>query len=89
MLERAKFIGLRNNLRMDVEVKRALDICTGGGAMAMGKAARVLAPGAPGDVVLVEGETVVQAVVTHAPRKLVVKGGKVTARDGKTLMVAP
>jgi cytosine/adenosine deaminase-related metal-dependent hydrolase len=89
MLERAKFIGLRNNLRMDVEVKRALEICTGGGAMAMGKAARVLTPGAPGDVVLVEGETVVQAVVTHAPRKLVVKGGKVTARDGKTLMVAP
>ncbi|MDK3075388.1 amidohydrolase family protein [Sedimentitalea sp. JM2-8] len=89
MLERAKFVGLRNNLRMDEEVKRALDICAGGGAEAMAKPRRALEAGAPGDVVLVEGETVVQAVVTHAPRKLVVKGGHVTARDGQTLVEAP
>ncbi len=89
MLERAKFVGLRNNLRMDVEVKRALDICAGGGAEAMAKPRRALEVGAPGDVVLVEGETVVQAVVTHAPRKLVVKGGHVTARDGATIVETP
>ena len=89
MLERAKFVGLRNNLRMDAEVKRALDICSGGGAEAMAKPRRALEVGAPGDVVLVDGETVVQAVVTHAPRKLVVKGGHVTARDGETLVEAP
>ncbi|SDE51434.1 amidohydrolase family protein [Ruegeria marina] len=89
MLERAKFVGLRNNLRMDTEVKRALDICAGGGAEAMGKQRRELATGAPGDLVLVEGEAVVQAVVTHAPRKLVVKGGRVTARDGQTVVQAP
>ncbi|MCU9840349.1 amidohydrolase family protein [Ruegeria sp. WL0004] len=89
MLERAKFVGLRNNLRMDEEVKRALDICAGGGAEAMAKPRRAMEAGAPGDVVLVEGETVVQAVVTHAPRKLVVKGGHVTARDGQTLVEAP
>lgn len=89
MLERAKFVGLRNNLRMDVEVKRALDICTGGGAEAMAKPRRALEVGAPGDLVLVDGETVVQAVVTHAPRRLVVKGGRVTARGGRTLVEAP
>jgi cytosine deaminase len=89
MLERAKFIGLRNNLRMDSEVKTALDICAGGGAEAMAKPRRALEVGAPGDVVLVCGETVVQAVVNHAPRQLVVKGGHVTARDGKTLVEAP
>lgn len=89
MLERAKFVGLRNNLRMDEEVKRALDICAGGGAEAMAKPRRAMEAGAPGDVVLVEGETVVQAVVTHAPRKLVVKGGHITARDGQTLVEAP
>lgn len=89
MLERAKFVGLRNNLRMDVEVKRALDICTGGGAEAMAKPRRALEVGAPGDLVLVDGETVVQAVVTHAPRRLVVKGGHVTARGGRTLVEAP
>ncbi|AVO37542.1 amidohydrolase family protein [Pukyongiella litopenaei] len=89
MLERAKFVGLRNNLRMDAEVKRALDICTGGGAEAMARPRRALETGAPGDVVLVAGETVAEAVVTHAPRKLVVKGGRVTARDGATLVAAP
>lgn len=89
MLERAKFVGLRNNLRMDAEIKRALDICAGGGAVAMGKPRRALAVGAPGDLVLVEGEAVVQAVVTHAPRKLVVKSGHITARDGRTLKAAP
>lgn len=89
MLERAKFVGLRNNLRMDAEVKRALDICAGGGAVAMGKPRRELAAGAPGDLLLVEGEAVVQAVATHAPRRLVVKGGTVTARDGKPLVAAP
>lgn len=89
MLERAKFVGLRNNMRMDSEVKRALDICSGGGAEAMAKPRRALEIGAPGDVVIVAGETVVQAVVNHSPRKLVVKGGHITARDGQTLVVAP
>ena len=74
---------------MDSEVKTALDICAGGGAEAMAKPRRALEVGAPGDVVLVRGETVVQAVVNHAPRQLVVKGGHVTARDGKTLVEAP
>lgn len=89
MLERAKFVGLRNNLRMDVEVKRALDICAGGGAEAMAKPRRALEVGAPGDLVLVAGETVVQAVVSHLPRQLVVKGGHVTARDGRAMVEAP
>lgn len=89
MLERAKFVGLRNNLRADVEVKRALDICTGGGAEAMGRPRHALEIGAPGDVVLVAGATVAEAVVTHAPRRLVVKGGHVTARNGATLVASP
>ena len=89
MLERAKFIGLRNNLRSDKEMYQALDICAGGGAVAMGLERRELKVGAPGDLVLVEGVAVAHAIVTHAPRKLVVKAGKVTARDGATLIEAP
>jgi len=50
---------------------------------------RALEAGAPGDLVIVDGVTVAHAIVTHAPRKLVVKAGKVTARDGATLMGAP
>lgn len=89
MLERAKFVGLRNNLRSDKEMYQALDICAGGGAVSMGLERRELKVGAPGDLVLVEGVAVAHAIVTHAPRKLVVKAGKVTARDGATLMEAP
>ena len=89
MLERAKFVGLRNNLRKDSEVAMALHICSGGGALAMGREEKRLAVGAEGDLVVVEGESLAHALVTHAPRTLVVKAGRVTARDGKTLMAAP
>ena len=89
MLERAKLIGLRNNLRMDSEVKFALDLCTGGGAEAMSRPRKALEAGAPGDVVVVEGESVVHAVVSHAPRKLVVRSGRVIARNGAALRNAP
>ena len=89
MLERAKFVGLRSNLRSDAEMYMALDVCAGGGAEAMQMERRELKVGAPGDLVVVEGVAVAHAVVKHAARKLVVKAGKVTARDGATLMAAP
>lgn len=89
MLERAKFVGLRNNLRSDVEMHVALDICAGGGAVAMGAERREVKVGALGDLVIVEGVAVAHAIVSHKPRKLVVKAGKVTARDGTALMGSP
>lgn len=89
MLERAKFVGLRSNLRSDAEMYMALDVCAGGGAEAMGMERRALQIGAPGDLVVVEGVAVAHAIVSHKPRKMVVKAGKVTARDGATLMAAP
>ncbi len=89
MLERAKLLGLRYNLRKDDEVKVALELCSSGGAESLSKAPRALAVGAAGDLVLVAGESLAEAVVTHAPRKLVVKDGRVTARDGASLLQAP
>jgi cytosine/adenosine deaminase-related metal-dependent hydrolase len=89
MLERAMFIGLRNNLRRDDEVELALDICTAGGAAVMGIDGYGLAPGCAADAVLVEGETLAEAVATRAPRKLVLKRGVVVARDGVCVMDAP
>ncbi|PWJ21632.1 amidohydrolase family protein [Jannaschia seohaensis] len=89
MLERAMFVGLRNNLRRDDEVELALDICTAGGAAVMGLDGYGLAPGCHADAVLVEGETLAEAVALRAPRKLVLKGGRVTAQDGKCLTEAP
>jgi len=89
MLERAMFIGQRNNFRHDQEVEMALDVCTHGGAKVMGLKNYGLVPGCAADIVLVEGESVTEAVVSHAPRRLVVKRGRVVARDGKALMDAP
>ncbi len=62
MLERAMFLGLRNNLRRDDELALALEACTSGGARALGLADYGLAPGAYADLVLVEAETVAEAV---------------------------
>lgn len=89
MLERAMFIGQRNNLRRDDEVELALDICTFGGAAIMETEGYGLGIGDSADCVLVEGETLAEAVALRAPRKLVLKGGTVIARDGKCLREAP
>ena len=89
MLERAMFIGLSNNLRRDDEVEQALDICTHGGAQVMALQDYGLAAGCQADLVLVEGETLAEAVVTHAPRKLVLKRGKIVARDGVCIQAMP
>lgn len=89
MLERAMFIGLRNNLRRDDEVELALDICTQGGAAIMEIEGYGIALGCAADAVLVEGDTLAEAVASRAPRKLVLKGGRVTARDGLCVVAAP
>jgi len=89
MLERAMFIGLRNNFRHDADVELALGICTEGGARVMGLKDYGLAPGCAADIVLAEGESVTEAVVSHLPRRLVVKAGRVVARDGKALVEVP
>ena len=89
MLEKAMHIGMRNNLRRDDEVELALEICTHGGAAIIGVEGYGLEIGCAADCVLVEGETLAEAVVTHAPRKLALKGGNVIARDGACVIEAP
>jgi cytosine/creatinine deaminase len=89
MLERAMLIGLRNNFRRDDEVEMALDVCTQGGATIIGLTDYGLIEGRAGDMVLVEGETIAESVVTHGPRALVVKRGKVVARNGRAALEAP
>ncbi len=89
MLERAMLLGMKNNLRRDDELAMALDVCTTGGAAAMDRRAHALEVGGRGDVVLIEGESVGEAIVTHQPRKLVVTAGNVVARDGASLRARP
>jgi cytosine/creatinine deaminase len=89
MLERAVLVGLRNNLRRDDEVALALDTCTHGGARMMGLSGYGLELGSSADLVLLEGETLAEAVVSRRPRRLVLKGGKVIAHDGAATITAP
>src|SRR6056297_194970 len=89
MLERAMFIGLRNNLRRDDDIELALDICTFGGAAIMETDGYGLDVGCRADCVLVGGETLAETVAVHAPRKLVLKGGQIVAKDGVCVREAP
>jgi cytosine deaminase len=89
MLERAMFVGLRNNLRRDDELALALDTCSGGGAKALGLAGYGLEPGCWGDLVLVPAETVAEAVAQRPAGRIVVRRGRVVAQDGHTLFPVP
>jgi cytosine deaminase len=82
MLHRARIVGMKNRMRRDEELELLLDCASRGGAEAMGLEAPGLVPGAPGDLTLVAGETLAHAVVEELPRPLVVKRGRVVARDG-------
>ena len=89
MLERAMFVGLRNDFRRDDDLELALDVCTFGGAKVMGLVGYGLEAGCRADLVVVPGETLADVVVSRPPRKLVVKNGRVVAREGKALVSAP
>lgn len=89
MLERAMLLGLRNNLRDDPDVEHALWCCTYGGAQVMGLKDYGIEKGCKADLVLVDAESVTHAVVSHPPRRLVLKAGRVVARDGTAVTVAP
>lgn len=85
MLERAMLVGLRNNLRRDDELAIALDIVTTGGAKALGLRDYGLTPGCGGDVVLVEAETIAEAVAQRPGMRTVVKRGRLVAPRGAEL----
>lgn len=78
-------IGLRYNLRRDDEIELALDCVTHAGARGCGFEAYGLAPGCRADLVLVDAQTVAEAVVARPVRRLVVAGGRIVARDGALL----
>lgn len=86
MLERAMFIGMRNDMRRDEHLHIALDCVTHGAAHGCGFDSYGLTPGCRADLVLVEAETVAEAVVVRPLRKLVVSAGEIVARDGRLLL---
>ncbi len=85
-LERAMLVAQRFNFRTDEGLRLAFHVATHGCAQALGLSDYGLDVGCAGDMVLLDGENVAEAVVTRPPRRLVVKGGRVVARDGTALV---
>ncbi len=82
MLQRAMLVGLKNEFRRDDEIAWALSTVTDWAAEGCGFGDYGLAVGARADLVLVEAETVAEAVVGSPPRRLVLSHGRVVAREG-------
>lgn len=83
MLTRANAVAQRNEFRRDDELELALATATSLAARAIGLADYGLKVGAVADFLLVEAETVAEAVAAPPSRKLVVKAGRIVARDGE------
>jgi cytosine/creatinine deaminase len=83
MLERAMHVAYRSTFRRDEDIELALEAATYGGARLLGLEAYGLTPGAAADLVVLEAGGPAEAVVAHPVRELVVKGGRVIARNGR------
>jgi cytosine deaminase len=81
MLERAMLIGYRANFRHDEELALAFEMVTAAAARVLGLKDYGLRPGGPADFVAVEAGNLAEAVATRPRRKLVVKAGRIVARD--------
>jgi cytosine deaminase len=89
MLDRAKVIGMKNGVRSDHDLEHVLHIVSQGGADVLRLENYGLDVGCNADFTLLTGETLAHAVVDVAPRPLVVKGGRVTARQGVAVVEMP
>jgi len=82
MLERAMMIGYRANFRHDEELALAFDMVTAAAASVLGIAPYGIAVGGPADLVVVEAGSLAEVVAGRPRRKLVIKGGRIVAKDG-------
>ncbi len=86
MLERAYLIAYISGFRDDAGLELALRMATYGGAQLMGAKDYGLDVGCAADLVLVPAETAAEAVATHPRPKVVLKRGRIVARDGRALL---
>ena len=94
MLERAWQLAFISGVRFDALIEACVDVASRGGrsvvhggpwptADVLDDTRFGLGIGAPADLVVVRADTVTAAVMDHPPRTLVVRGGRVVARDGQ------
>jgi cytosine/adenosine deaminase-related metal-dependent hydrolase len=86
MLLRAFLIAYRNNFRRDADISIALEMCGAGGAGVIGVKGYGLSPGSTADLVIVDGQNPLEAMVERPARWLVMKNGRVVAREGECLI---
>ena len=82
MLDRAMMIGYRGNFRHDEELALAFEMVTAAAARVLGITPYGIAVGSPADFVVVEAGSIAEAVATRPRRKLVIKSGRIVAKDG-------
>jgi cytosine deaminase len=82
MLERAMLIGYRQGFLADEDLELAFSLAGAAGARVLGLAGYGLSLGAPADLVAIGAGSIAEAVASHPPRKLVMKRGRILARDG-------
>ena len=82
MLERAMLVAYRANFRHDHELATAFDMATGKGAHVLALPHYGFHPGHSADLVVVDAPSLAEAIVARPRRKLVIKAGRIVARDG-------
>ncbi|MEU6622371.1 amidohydrolase [Streptomyces litmocidini] len=83
MLHRSWLAAWALDARLDEELEGCFRLAADGGAELLGLPRADLRPGSPADFMLVDGECLPQAVVDLPRRDLVVRAGRVVARDGR------
>ncbi|MEE8172175.1 MAG: amidohydrolase [Alphaproteobacteria bacterium] len=81
MLERAQLIAYMSGMKSDADLLAAFALATQSAAQALGLEDYGLRAGNPADLVVFRAASVQEAVVTHAPRELVIKGGRIRHKE--------
>jgi cytosine/adenosine deaminase-related metal-dependent hydrolase len=82
LLERAAIIGWKGDFRRDAQVEVAFDLVSAAGTRALGIDDYGTTVGAAANLFTIAASCVPEAVAAHPPRKLVLFGGEIVARDG-------
>ncbi|MFK0149943.1 amidohydrolase family protein [Streptomyces griseus] len=85
MLHRSHLLARVQDARLDEELEAAFRSGADGGARLLGLPEVDLGPGSPADFLLVRGECLPQVVVDLPHREMVVRGGRIVARDGELI----
>jgi cytosine/adenosine deaminase-related metal-dependent hydrolase len=83
MLQRASALAEKNGFYRDEDLAFVFGLCSSAGARALGHIEHGIQLNQKADLVLVDAETLGEAIIDQPARKLVVKGGRVVAEHGR------